>query len=331
MAAIEIEGVRKRFGADAVAVDGIDLTVAEGEVFGFLGPNGAGKSTTINLMLDFIRPTAGRIEVFGTDVQADPLAVRERVGVLPEGYGFDEPLLGREYLEWAIETKDAGDDPDALLELVGLAEDADRYATEYSKGMQQRLAFAMALVDDPDLLVLDEPSTGLDPNGMQQMRDVVRDRAANGTTVFFSSHILSEVQAVCDRVGVMNDGELVAVDTIEGLQEGLGGRSSITLECADRPDDRALERVDGVVDVAVDGTTVDVTCARTGAKAEVVTHLAERTRVDDIRSEGASLQSLFSELTDGGRDGDAPPSTSDGTQASDGTDEGGDAHAEVSR
>ncbi|NHN43036.1 ABC transporter ATP-binding protein [Halorubellus sp. JP-L1] len=326
MAAIEIEGLRKRFGADAVAVDGIDLTVAEGEVFGFLGPNGAGKSTTINMMLDFVRPTEGRVEVFGTDVQADPLAVRERVGVLPEGYGFDDPLLGREYLEWAIGTKDASDDPDELLDLVGLAEDADRYATDYSKGMQQRLAFAMALVDDPDLLVLDEPSTGLDPNGMQQMRDVVRERAANGTTVFFSSHILSEVQSVCDRVGVMNDGRLVAVDTIEGLQEGLGGHANITLECGDRPDENALERVDGVVDVAVEGTTVDVACAHPGAKAEVVTHLAGRTSVDDIRSEGASLQSLFSELTDGGRDGE-----SEASEESDAGDDPATTQAEVSR
>jgi ABC-2 type transport system ATP-binding protein len=270
-------------------------------VFGFLGPNGAGKSTTINLLLDFIRPTDGRIEVFGTDVQEDPLAVRERVGVLPEGYGFD-PLLGREYLEWAIETKDADDDPDELLECVGLADDADRYATEYSKGMQQRLAFAMALVDDPDLLVLDEPSTGLDPNGMTTMREIVRERAANGTTVFFSSHILSEVQSVCDRVGVMNDGRLVAVDTIEGLQANLGGRASITLECSDLPADHALETVDGVVDVAVEDGVVEVTCTGPGVKEHVVTHLASRTSIEDIRSEAASLQSLFRELTEGGRD-----------------------------
>ena len=301
MAAIEIEGLRKEFGADTVAVDDVDLTVEEGEVFGFLGPNGAGKSTTINLLLDFIRPTDGRIEVFGTDVQENPLAVRERVGVLPEGYGFD-PLLGREYLEWAIETKDADDDPDELLDLVGLGDDADRYATEYSKGMQQRLAFAMALVDDPDLLVLDEPSTGLDPNGMTTMREVVRERAANGTTVFFSSHILSEVQSVCDRVGVMNDGRLVAVDSIEGLQANLGGRASITLECSVLPADHALGTVDGVVDVAVADDTVEVTCTGPGVKEDVVTHLAAQTSIDDIRSEAASLQSLFRELTEGGRD-----------------------------
>jgi len=325
MVAIDIAGLRKRFGEDTVAVDGIDLAVEAGEVFGFLGPNGAGKSTTINLMLDFIRPTDGRVEVFGTDVQSDPLAVRERVGVLPEGYGFDDPLLGREYLEWAIETKDASDDPDELLELVGLADDADRYATDYSKGMQQRLAFAMALVDDPDLLVLDEPSTGLDPNGMAQMREVVRDRAADGTTVFFSSHILSEVQSVCDRVGVMNDGRLVEVDTIERLQENLGGHASITLTCSALPNDHGVGGLDGVVDVAVDGDALEVTCADPNAKADVVTHVAERTTVQDIRSEAASLQSLFSELTGGGLDGR-------GDARTDSTSEDGDAaRAEVSR
>ena len=211
MVAIRTDGLTKRFG-DVVAVDAIDLTIQEGEVFGFLGPNGAGKSTTINLLLDFIRPTDGSVEVLGMDAQQNPAAIRRRVGVLPDGYGFDDPLTGREYLAWAIRNKSADDDPDELLSLVGLTDDASRLAGEYSKGMQQRLAFAIALVGDPDLLILDEPSTGLDPNGIQQLRSVVRKRAENGTTVFFSSHILSEVEAVCDRVGVMNAGELVATD-----------------------------------------------------------------------------------------------------------------------
>jgi len=156
MKAIRTEGLTKRLGKDTVAVDDVTLTIAEGEVFGFLGPNGAGKSTTINLLLDFIRPTEGSVEVLGMDAQQRPAAIRERVGVLPEGYGFDDPLSGREYLEWAIRTKNADDDADELLELVGLADDSDRIAGDYSKGMQQRLAFAIALVDDPDLLILDE-------------------------------------------------------------------------------------------------------------------------------------------------------------------------------
>lgn len=162
MAAIRTNGLTKRFGGDVLAVDDLDLTVTEGEIFGFLGPNGAGKSTTINLLLDFLRPTAGTAEVLGMDAQERPAEIRERIGVLPEGYGFDTYLTGREYVEWTIETKGADDDPDEILLTVGLAAEADRPASGYSKGMQQRLAFGMAIVDDPDLLILDEPSTGLD-------------------------------------------------------------------------------------------------------------------------------------------------------------------------
>nr|WP_299262215.1 ABC transporter ATP-binding protein [Halorientalis sp.] len=184
MATVETRGLTKSFG-DVDAVLDLDLAVDEGEVFGFLGPNGAGKSTIINLLLDYIRPTSGSVEVFGMDAQEHPAKIRERVGVLPEGYGFDDPLTGREYLEWAIRTKDADDDPAKLLDLVSLTDDAARMAADYSKGMQQRLAFAMALVDDPDLLLLDEPSTGLDPNGIRTMREVVADVAADGTTCFF--------------------------------------------------------------------------------------------------------------------------------------------------
>ena len=302
MAAIRTEGLTKRFGEDVVAVDDLNLTIEEGEVFGFLGPNGAGKSTTINLLLDFIRPTAGHIEVLGIDAQQNPATIRQRVGVLPEGYGFDDPLTGREYLSWAIRTKRADDDADDLLDLVGLADEADRLAGDYSKGMQQRLAFAIALVDDPDLLILDEPSTGLDPNGIRRMREVVRERAAEGTTVFFSSHILSEVEAVCDRVGVMNAGELVAVDSIEGLRESAGGTATLRLTCATPPTDLGVESLSGVQRATVEEHTLVVDCASPAAKVDVVTYVAERATVEDIVSETVSLEALFNDLTGGGRD-----------------------------
>jgi len=301
---IDIDGLTKEFGP-LTAVDDIDLTIDEGEVFGFLGPNGAGKSTTINMILDFIRPTSGSIEVFGLDAQHHSQAVRSRVGVLPEGYGFDDPLTGREYVEWAIETKAASDDPDDLLEAVGLADAGDRVAADYSKGMQQRLSFAMALADDPELLILDEPSTGLDPNGIQSMREVVRDRAANGTTVFFSSHILSEVEAVCDRVGVMNEGRLVAVDTIDALRETTGAIESIRLECANPPSPDGLADIDGVLSVTTEETTLAVECADPRRKVEVVRYVDERENIVNILSESASLESLFNELTEGGRDAEA--------------------------
>ncbi|MFC6769580.1 ABC transporter ATP-binding protein, partial [Natrinema soli] len=229
MTAIETTGLTKEYG-DLTAVDDLDLTVDDGEVFGFLGPNGAGKSTTINMLLDFARPTAGSATVLGYDAQTEADEISPRVGVLPEGFDIYPRLSGRRHIEFASKTKAAGDDPDEILERVGLsAEDAGRPAGDYSKGMRQRLATGMALVGDPDLLIMDEPSSGLDPHGIREMQELVRSEAERGTTVFFSSHILGQVAAVCDRIGVLNEGELVAVDTIEGLRDEIGGGATMTL------------------------------------------------------------------------------------------------------
>jgi ABC-2 type transport system ATP-binding protein len=317
MPSIQTDGLTKRFGADIVAVDDLSLTIEEGEIFGFLGPNGAGKSTTINLLLDFIRPTDGSAEVLGMDAQRESAAIRDRIGVLPEGYGFDNYLTGREYIEWTIETKEAADDADEILDTVGILDDADRTAAGYSKGMQQRLAFGMALVDDPDVLILDEPSTGLDPNGIQHMRSVIRDRAANGTTVFFSSHILSEVEAVCDRVGVMNEGTLVAMDSIENLREEVGGHATIELHCAADPPADSVITLDGVAETVVNGTSLTVHCTDPAAKVDVVRHVDDRVDVLDIMADNTSLEELFNQYTNGGRDkaadGDAPEDSQEAT------------------
>lgn len=218
MGAIELEGLNKQFG-DVVAVNDLDLTVEEGEIFGFLGPNGAGKSTTIDILLDFIRPTSGRVTVLGHDAQREGQAVRRKTGVLPDSYHVYDRLTGRRHVEFALEMKDVDEDPIALLERVDIAEAADRKAGGYSKGMRQRLVLAMALVGDPELLILDEPSTGLDPNGAREMREIIRQENDRGTTVFFSSHVMEQVEAVCDRVAILDRGELVAVDSIDKLRE----------------------------------------------------------------------------------------------------------------
>lgn len=305
MPSIQTNGLTKRFGEDVVAVDSVDVAIDDGEVFGFLGPNGAGKSTTINMLLDFIRPTEGSAQVLGMDAQRNPAAIRERIGVLPEGYGFDNYLTGREYVEWTIETKNADDGPDEILDTVGILDAADRTAARYSKGMRQRLAFGMALVGDPELLILDEPSTGLDPNGMQHMRSVIRERAENGTTVFFSSHILSEVEAVCDRVGVMNDGQLVAIDTIDNLRKEAGGRSTVELSCATNPVIGDIETLAGVDEVVVDETTLTAHCTDPAAKIKVVRRVDDQVGIEDILGENTSLEELFNQYTDGGREGAA--------------------------
>ena len=305
MTAIETTGLTKTYG-EVTAVDGLDLAIEEGEVFGFLGPNGAGKSTTINMLLDFTRPTAGSATVLGYDAQAEADAISPRVGVLPEGFDVYPRLSGRRHIEFAIETKDAADDPDAVLERVGLsADDADRPAGDYSKGMRQRLATGMALVGDPDLLIMDEPSSGLDPHGIREMQDLVRSEAERGTTVFFSSHILEHVEAVCDRVGVLNEGELVAVDTIDGLRESIGGGATMELHLADDAGGfrETAASVAGIADVSVSGRTLECTVTDPAAKAGVVTALDDAgATIADMRLEDVSLETLFTALTDGESD-----------------------------
>ncbi|GAB7091865.1 ABC transporter ATP-binding protein [Halorubrum luteum] len=303
MTAIELRGVRKEF-ADVTAVENLDLTVEEGEVYGFLGPNGAGKSTTINMVLDLVRPTAGAVTVLGRDATTDSVAVRERTGVLPEGFAVYDRLTGRQHVEFAIESKEADDDPDELLSRVGLdADDADRKAGGYSKGMQQRLALAMALVDDPELLILDEPSSGLDPAGAKEMRELVREEADRGATVFFSSHILGQVEAVCDRVGILRDGTLVAEDSVEGLRDAVGGEETLEID-TDGVDDETREAVaaiEGVSHVDVDGTTLRVSCGD-AAKTRVLATLEEAgVAVDDFHTKEASLEDLFLAYTEGER------------------------------
>jgi ABC-2 type transport system ATP-binding protein len=299
MAAIELDGVTKRFG-DVTAVHDLSLQVEEGEVYGFLGPNGAGKSTTINMLLDFVRPSSGRVRVLGMDAQADSVAVRRRTGVLPEGYDVYTRLTGRKHVEFAARSKDVTVDAESVLERVGIADAADRRADEYSKGMRQRLVLGMALVGDPDLLILDEPSSGLDPAGAKEMRDIVRDEADRGTTVFFSSHVLGQVEAVCDRVGILREGELVAQDSIEGLRDARGGDTRLVVTVSGAVDGAvdAVRDVDGVDDAALERDTLTVSCS-SDAKTRVISTLESAgVAVEDFKTEEASLEDLFLSYTD---------------------------------
>jgi ABC-2 type transport system ATP-binding protein len=313
MTAIETNGLTKEFG-DVTAVEDLDLTVDAGEVYGFLGPNGAGKSTTINMLLDFFRPTEGTARVLGHDPQEEAKAIRRKIGVLPEGGELYERLTGREHLQWYGKAKSVDVDVERILDTVGLSvDDADRPVGGYSKGMQQRLAFGMALVGDPELLILDEPSSGLDPTGMQEMREIIRAEADAGRTVFFSSHILGEVEAVCDRIGIMNEGRLVAEGTIDELREKLDVGASIRCEVAEAPAESTVESIAGVRNVTVDEGVVETTLAEEATKVEVVKTLDRETRVLDILSEDTSLEQLFNQYTGNGQQ----PAASDGAAALD--------------
>lgn len=295
MAAIDLTGVTKEFG-DVTAVRDLDLTVAEGEVFGFLGPNGAGKSTTINILLDFVRPTSGTVEVLGHDARYESVAIRRRTGVLPEGYDVYDRLTGRQHVEFAARSKEVDDvDPESVLERVGIADAADRKAGGYSRGMTQRLVLGMALVGEPDLLILDEPSSGLDPAGAKEMRDIVRAEVDRGATVFFSSHVLEQVEAVCDRVGILREGELVAEDSIEGLRDAVGTDQSltITVDAATEDDLERVRALEGVSAATTEGGTVTVTCEN-DAKTGVINALESGgVTVKDFETSETSLEEVF--------------------------------------
>jgi len=318
--AIRTEGLTKRYGKDVYALNSLDLTVETGEVFGFLGPNGAGKSTTIDVLLDYVRPTSGSATVLGYDAQAETREIHERIGILPDDYGLYDRLSGRKHVQYAIDLKGTDDDPDAILEQVGLAGEAiHRPVGGYSKGMIQRVVLGVALVGDPDLLILDEPSSGLDPNGVRQIRELVQRLADRGKTVFFSSHILSQVEAVCDRVAILNDGNLVTVDSIDGLRAALGTGSTVSLRVDHLPDRLRFDDLDGISNVVLQEETVDVTVTDPAVKDDVVHRVRESgADVRDIAIRDPSLEELFAAYT-GTNPGRTQSTDSTGTPSADAT------------
>ena len=228
--ALRTLGLTKRYG-ERLAVDHLDLEIRQGEVFGFLGPNGAGKTTTIRMALGLIRPTDGSVQVLGRDVASDRAEILPKVGALVEQPALYLYLSGRDNLRAIANTLGGVSERriDEVLELVALkGRDDDRVKT-YSLGMKQRLGVAMALLHDPDLLILDEPANGLDPAGIVEMRDLLRQLAAQGKTVFVSSHVLTEVRQICDRVAILSKGKLVTVADIDTLV-GSHGAFRVTFE-----------------------------------------------------------------------------------------------------
>jgi ABC-2 type transport system ATP-binding protein len=298
MAAIELDSMTKRYG-DIVAVDDLNLRVNEGEIYGFLGPNGAGKSTTIDILLDFVRPSAGSARVLGHDARHESRQVRERIGVLPEGFDTYNRLTGRQHLTFAIESKGVNDDPPAIAERVGISDALDRKAGGYSKGMAHRLVLGMALVGDPDLLLLDEPSTGLDPNGAREMREIIRTERDRGATVFFSSHILGQVEAICDRVGILRNGQLVTEDTIEGLRDATQMESTLSIEVEQVPEGTlsAVRALSGVSEAVAENRSITVSCLDDAKSRVLSTITNEGASIQDFTIMDPSLEDLFAAYT----------------------------------
>ncbi len=223
-APVEARGLVKRYG-DIVAVDHVDLTVQSGDVYGYLGPNGAGKTTSLRMLLGLIRPDEGAVRLFGREPLTDGARALDGVAGFVEEPRFYPYLSGRKNLELlaAYDGGVAGDRIDSVLESVELSERAGDKVRGYSHGMRQRLGIAAALLRDPKLLLLDEPTTGLDPAGIRDMRDLVRRLAQEGMTIVLSSHILAEVEALCDRVGILRRGRVVFEGSLSELRSAAGG------------------------------------------------------------------------------------------------------------
>lgn len=264
---IEIQNVTKRFGQH-LAVDNLNFTVNEGEILGFLGPNGAGKSTTMNIITGYISATEGTVTVDGYDILDNPEEVKKRIGYMPEFPPLYLDMTVREYLNFVFEIKkvdlkDRKQEMDRILELVRITDVSDRLIKNLSKGYKQRVGLAQALVGNPPVLILDEPTVGLDPKQIIEIRNLIK-QLGRKHTIILSSHILPEVSAVCERVVIINKGRIVASDTPENLSKRLGESSKLTLRIAasERQAVKVLKDVAGIKYVEAQGVrepdTVDV-------------------------------------------------------------------------
>jgi len=239
-AAIVVESLVKRY-EEVTAVDGLSFEVELGEIFGLLGPNGAGKSTTINILSGILEPTEGSATVLGFDVHRDPSKIKERIGVCPQEPAFFPYLTGRENIELIgdlhlMPRKELRERTDALLDSVGLGEASSRRAGQYSGGMVRRTSLAMALVHDPEIAFLDEPTVGLDPQSRRATWDLIRDLRERGRTVILTTHYIEEAEELADRVGIIDHGTLIALDTPKALMEehGAGNLEEVFIKLTGR-------------------------------------------------------------------------------------------------
>jgi ABC-2 type transport system ATP-binding protein len=220
---IELRDLTKQYGR-ITAVNHVNLSVSRGELFGFIGPNGAGKTTTIRMIGGLLAPTSGTVLIDGIDMAREPERAKKRIGLIPDRPFLYEKLSGMEFMRFIADFYDMDAtelDGNAcrLLAMFGLEDRANELIESYSHGMKQRLIMAAALLHEPPLIVVDEPMVGLDPRGIKMVRDLFRDMARGGATIFMSTHTLKLAEAICDRIGVISGGNLIAVGTVEELQE----------------------------------------------------------------------------------------------------------------
>ncbi|MFB6291256.1 MAG: ATP-binding cassette domain-containing protein [Candidatus Bipolaricaulia bacterium] len=290
---IEARGLTKFYGKQRGIID-LDFDVSEGEVFGYLGPNGAGKTTTIRTLLDLIRPTDGEARIFGKDVHRKGEDIRKDIGYLPGELALFGDMTGKETLEYLGNVK-GGVDWDYVLELAERLEvELDQEVADLSSGNKQKLGLVQAFMSKPRLLILDEPTSGLDPLMQQEFFRLIEEARDNGQTVFASSHILPVVERICDRVGIIRKGELVAVEEIEDLKEGM--LRSLEIKFAERPPEERFLNLPGVEEVNFEDSRLR--CKVVGELDELIKEAA-RYEVINIISHEPNLEEIFLKYYEG--------------------------------
>jgi ABC-2 type transport system ATP-binding protein len=286
-AVIQAEQLTKSYGPFRGIVD-VDLAVNQGEIFGFLGPNGAGKTTTIRVLLDLIRPTSGRATVFGIESSADPVAIHRRIGYLPGEFTLYDRLTGAETIEYFANLRGNVERAysDSLVERLQL--DTSRRFREYSKGNKQKVGLVCAIQHKPELLILDEPTAGLDPLVQQTFNQLLFEARAEGRTVFLSSHIISEVERTCDRVAIIREGRIVRLDTVDAVRDLAA--HEVELRFSDPVPGSTFASIPGVSHLVEEGRTIRMRV--TGPIAPIV-RLAGQHELVDFVSREPSLEEVF--------------------------------------
>lgn len=297
MNVIEVQNLRKLYG-NLAAVAGVSFEVRAGEIFGMVGPNGAGKTTTIECLEGLRRPTDGLVRVLGLDPQRQGAGLRERIGVQLQEASLPDRLRVMESMELFAAFYRRPVEPRPLLERFGLAEKAKTPFQKLSGGQKQRLLIALALINDPEIVFLDELTTGLDPQARRAMWELVKAIAGRGKTVFLTTHYMEEAEELCHRVAIIDHGRIIALDTPQNLIAGLDAETRVVFSTADRPDDDALRGIPGVQRVSRSEGQVVVFGKGDGLLVRVVMALEScRIRFRDLRLERPNLEDVFLALT----------------------------------
>lgn len=304
---LEIKGLVKKYGK-FTAVDGLSLTVEDGAIFGFVGPNGAGKTTTMRIMVGLLSATSGSVIINGVDVTKNPKALREKIGYMPDFFGVYDNLKVTEYMDFYAGTydipyKDRGALIDSLLEIVDLADKKEAYVDSLSRGMKQRLCLARSLVHDPEILILDEPASGLDPRARVEMKEVLKQLQLMGKTIVISSHILPELAEMCTQVGIITKGKLATQGTVQDIMHRMSRNREIIIKPLDKIEELLKLLKEQPLVKGIRQNAADITFDYDGEDADMSALLKQIVLADipllSFREKDGNLEDIFMQVTGG--------------------------------